>query len=93
MYNGVPGHWSAWIVNSDGNRGQWGIIPSKYKVKINLISFRIQSYKELIISLLHKTDENYDFNDCRWKKICYWSVALRRIPEVVALVGSVEVVE
>ena len=32
MYNGVPGHWSAWIVNSDGNRGQWGIIPSKYKV-------------------------------------------------------------
>ena len=33
MYNGVPGHWSAWIVNADGNRGQWGIIPSKYKVK------------------------------------------------------------
>ena len=32
MYNGVPGHWSAWIVDSDGNRGQWGIIPSKYKV-------------------------------------------------------------
>ena len=50
MYNGVPGHWSAWIVNSDGNRGQWGIIPSKYKVKINLIIFRMQSYK-----LLRKT--------------------------------------
>ena len=32
MYNGVPGHWSAWIVDSDGHRGQWGIIPSKYKV-------------------------------------------------------------
>ena len=37
MYNGVPGHWSAWIVNSDGNRGQWGIIPSKYKVSISQI--------------------------------------------------------
>ena len=32
MYNGIPGHWSAWIVDTDGNRGQWGIIPSKYKV-------------------------------------------------------------
>ena len=39
MYNGVPGHWSAWIVNSDGNRGQWGIIPSKYKVVYQLDDF------------------------------------------------------
>ena len=37
MYNGVPGHWSAWIVDSDGNRGQWGIIPSKYKVWQNIV--------------------------------------------------------
>ncbi len=32
MYNGVPGHWSAWLVDADGQRGDWGIIPSKYKV-------------------------------------------------------------
>ena len=50
MYNGVPGHWSAWIVNSDGNRGQWGIIPSKYKVSIsqilvvNFITYRFPKF-------------------------------------------------
>lgn len=32
MYNGVPGHWSAWVVDQNGQRTQWGIIPSKYKV-------------------------------------------------------------
>ena len=32
MYNGVPGHWSAWVVDQEGNRAAWGIIPSKYKV-------------------------------------------------------------
>ena len=32
MYNGVPGHWSAWLVDNEGQRTRWGIIPSKYKV-------------------------------------------------------------
>jgi hypothetical protein len=32
MYNGVPGSWSAWLVDSEGKTTQWGIIPSKYKV-------------------------------------------------------------
>lgn len=32
MYNGVPGHWSAWMVDQEGKRTHWGIIPSKYKV-------------------------------------------------------------
>ena len=45
MYNGVPGHWSAWLVDNEGNRTRWGIIPSKYKVrtfglKILLYEFR-----------------------------------------------------
>lgn len=31
MFNGVPGHWRAWLVDQDGNRQQCGIIPSKYK--------------------------------------------------------------
>ena len=38
MYNGVPGHWSAWLVDNDGNKTRWGIIPSKYKV-ISIWSF------------------------------------------------------
>ena len=25
MYNGVPGQWSAWLVDMDGQRGEWGI--------------------------------------------------------------------
>jgi len=37
MYNGVPGHWSAWILDKDGNKGKWGIIPSKYKVEESLL--------------------------------------------------------
>ncbi len=32
MYKGVPGNWSAWVVDGDGKRTQWGIVPSKYKV-------------------------------------------------------------
>jgi hypothetical protein len=31
MFNGVPGHWRAWLVDEDGQRQQCGIIPSKYK--------------------------------------------------------------
>jgi len=37
MYNGVPGHWSAWIVDQEGQKGHWGIIPSKYKVEEELL--------------------------------------------------------
>lgn len=37
MYNGVPGHWSAWLVDQDGKRTQWGIVPSKYKVEEELM--------------------------------------------------------
>lgn len=40
MYNGVPGNWSAWIVDVDGKRTQWGIIPSKYKVEEELLMKR-----------------------------------------------------
>ena len=32
IYNGVPGNWSAWILDRDGNKVKWGLIPSKYKV-------------------------------------------------------------
>ena len=35
IYNGVPGNWSAWILDKDGNKIKWGLIPSKYKVKGN----------------------------------------------------------
>ena len=35
MYNGTPGHWSAWLVDVDGQRGEWGVVPSKYKVRTN----------------------------------------------------------
>ena len=31
MYDGIPGLWRAWIVDSDGNRRTVGTIPSKYK--------------------------------------------------------------
>ena len=37
MYNGVPGHWSAWLVNEEGQKGTWGIVPSKYKVEEELL--------------------------------------------------------
>lgn len=37
MYNGVPGHWSAWLVDQDGQKGTWGVIPSKYKVEEELL--------------------------------------------------------
>ena len=32
IYNGVPGNWSAWILDKDGNKVKWGLIPSKFKV-------------------------------------------------------------
>lgn len=31
MFNGTPGHWRAWIVDSTGRRQTCGIIPSKFK--------------------------------------------------------------
>lgn len=31
MFNGVPGNWRAWRLDSEGRRHQCGIIPSKYK--------------------------------------------------------------
>ena len=37
MYNGVPGHWSAWVLDKEGNKGKWGIIPSKYKVEESML--------------------------------------------------------
>ena len=37
MYNGVPGQWSAWLVNEEGQKGTWGVIPSKYKVEEELL--------------------------------------------------------
>merc|ERR1719412_2017386 len=37
MYNGTPGHWSAWLVDVDGQRGEWGVVPSKYKVDEELL--------------------------------------------------------
>ncbi|XP_054265704.1 disks large homolog 5-like isoform X2 [Macrosteles quadrilineatus] len=40
MFNGVPGHWRAWLVDEDGNRQQCGIIPSKYKVEEELLRRR-----------------------------------------------------
>merc|ERR1719384_2305886 len=36
IYNGVPGNWSAWILDKDGNKIKWGLIPSKYKVEESL---------------------------------------------------------
>nr|CAD7404625.1 unnamed protein product [Timema cristinae] len=37
MFNGVPGHWRAWLVDQDGRRTQCGIIPSKYKVEEEML--------------------------------------------------------
>ena len=37
MYNGVPGNWSAWSLDKDGNKVKWGLIPSKYKVEESLL--------------------------------------------------------
>ena len=47
MYNGVPGHWSAWLVDLDGQRGEWGIVPSKYKVDEELLKRSIDSDPDL----------------------------------------------
>jgi hypothetical protein len=47
MYNGVPGHWSAWLVDSDGQRGDWGIVPSKYKVDEELLKRSIDSDSDM----------------------------------------------
>ena len=35
IYNGVPGNWSAWLLDKEGNKIKWGLIPSKYKVKVS----------------------------------------------------------
>ncbi|XP_063244378.1 disks large homolog 5 isoform X2 [Bacillus rossius redtenbacheri] len=37
MFNGVPGHWRAWLVDEDGRHTQCGIVPSKYKVEEELL--------------------------------------------------------
>ncbi|XP_067206237.1 disks large homolog 5 isoform X2 [Linepithema humile] len=37
MFNGTPGHWRAWIVDSTGRRQTCGIIPSKFKVEEELL--------------------------------------------------------
>ncbi|KAK9686089.1 Guanylate kinase [Popillia japonica] len=37
MFNGIPGHWRAWKLDSEGLRQQCGIIPSKYKVEEELL--------------------------------------------------------
>lgn len=47
MYNGVPGHWSAWLVDLDGQRGEWGIVPSKYKVDEELLKRSIDTDSDL----------------------------------------------
>lgn len=41
MFNGVPGHWRAWKLDSEGHPQQCGIIPSKYKYTqlLNIIDF------------------------------------------------------
>jgi hypothetical protein len=31
------GHWSAWLVDEEGVKRTWGIIPSKYKVEEELL--------------------------------------------------------
>ena len=35
IYKGVPGNWSAWLLDKEGNKIKWGLIPSKYKVKVS----------------------------------------------------------
>ena len=52
MYNGVPGHWSAWIVDQEGKTTQWGIIPSKYKVITKFHSLYFFIWREKIIDVL-----------------------------------------
>ena len=47
MYNGVPGHWSAWLVDLDGQTGEWGIVPSKYKVDEELLKRTLDSDSDL----------------------------------------------
>ncbi|XP_018325504.1 disks large homolog 5 [Agrilus planipennis] len=37
MFNGVPGHWRAWKLDSEGQKQQCGIIPNKYKVEEELL--------------------------------------------------------
>ncbi|KAL0275028.1 UNVERIFIED_CONTAM: hypothetical protein PYX00_003016 [Menopon gallinae] len=37
MFDRVPGHWSAWLIDEDGNKKQHGIIPSKYKVEEDML--------------------------------------------------------
>jgi hypothetical protein len=36
-YATFPGHWSAWLVDEEGVKRSWGIIPSKYKVEEELL--------------------------------------------------------
>jgi hypothetical protein len=36
-YVTFPGHWSAWLVDEEGVKRSWGIIPSKYKVEEELL--------------------------------------------------------
>lgn len=38
MFNGIPGHWRAWKLDSEGHRQQCGIIPSKYKYVVQFAS-------------------------------------------------------
>ena len=42
IYNGVPGNWSAWILDKDGNKVKWGLIPSKYKVSLSVVKATIE---------------------------------------------------
>ncbi|XP_066137661.1 disks large homolog 5 isoform X5 [Euwallacea fornicatus] len=37
MFNGVPGQWRAWRLDSEGHRQQCGVIPSKYKVEEEML--------------------------------------------------------
>ncbi|KAK6628405.1 hypothetical protein RUM43_002217 [Polyplax serrata] len=37
MFDRVPGHWSAWLVDEYGSKKQHGIIPSKYKVEEDML--------------------------------------------------------
>ena len=37
MYDGVPGNWSAWLVDQDGEKREWGIVPSKHKVEEEML--------------------------------------------------------
>lgn len=39
MYNGEPGHWSAWLLDNNGVKSRWGVIPSKYQVQL-FLSFK-----------------------------------------------------